>query len=78
MAFGNHDTPGQIARRAADATYAVENRYSGETFMGLGWADVDGLLRGWLAEDGYELADGEQWHERRWQGYADGYVVADE
>lgn len=78
MAFGRHDTPGQVAQRAAAASYTVENRYSGETFEHFGSDDVQALLWEWLEEDGYEFAEGEQWFERRWQDFADGYVVTED
>lgn len=60
---------------SADMRYTVENRYTGETFEGLDAYEVEELLNGWLAEDGYERSGREDWRDYRWADYADGYVV---
>ena len=60
---------------AYDTRYVIVNEYTGEVFRNLDRYDVGELLEEWLAEDGYECADGEHWQSYRWADYAPGYVV---
>lgn len=75
MAFGNYDTPAQVAQRKEEARYNLTNGYTGETFENLDAFDTGEKLTAWLEEDGYEFTQGEMWYDYQWTSFADGYTV---